>query len=465
MRKWSPLIAVCLGTFMLLIDVSIVIVALPSMAGSLHSSLADLQWVLDGYALALGALLLGTGSVADRFGRRRVYLAGLVVFALASLACAVAPTPGLLIASRVAQGIGGAAMYALTIALLNIAYRGRDRGVAFGVWGAVSGLAAASGPIAGGLLTEHLNWRWIFLVNLPISVLAVAFTLRGVAESRNPRAVRVDGPGVAAFTIGAACLTYTLIKANERGWASAGTLVPLAVSVLALIGFVLIERATAAPMLDLALFRRPAFAGIMLGGLLLQGAAFGYLPYTSVWLQEVLHRGPVDAGLLGSLPMSLAAFVVAAATGRLLHDARPHLTVGCGLLLIGAGDLLQSVVHAGSASTVLVPGLIVAGLGVGLASPSISAAALSAAPVERAGMAGGAINTFRQLGFTLGVAVFGAVYQANDGTGAEAGLRAALITAGVAGLVGGVVVLGLVGRGTRRPAPVTTEPALARTTS
>src|SRR5690242_461445 len=183
MRKWSPLIAVSLGTFMLLVDVTIVTVALPAIAGDLHSSLSDLQWVLDGYALTLAALLLGAGSAADRYGRRRTYLVGLVVFTLASAACAAASSATALIVSRLAQGAGAAAMFATTVALLNVAYRGRDRGVAFGVWGAVNGAAAAAGPIVGGLLTEYLNWRWIFLINLPVAVVALIFTVRGVPES------------------------------------------------------------------------------------------------------------------------------------------------------------------------------------------------------------------------------------------------------------------------------------------
>ncbi|MFL6113522.1 MAG: MFS transporter, partial [Catenulispora sp.] len=224
MRTWSPLIAVCLGTFMLLVDVTIVTVALPVLTRDLHSSLSDLQWVLDGYALALAALLLGLGSVADRLGRKAVYLAGLVVFALASLACGLAPDAGTLIAARFVQGAGAAAMLATTIALLNVAYQGKDRAIAFGVWGAVNGAAAAAGPILGGLLTQHVDWRWIFLVNLPVSVAAVALTIRSVPESRGGHGARFDVAGMATFTVAVGSVVYALIRANDAGWTAPGTL-------------------------------------------------------------------------------------------------------------------------------------------------------------------------------------------------------------------------------------------------
>ncbi|MEU9133984.1 MFS transporter [Kitasatospora sp. NPDC048540] len=492
MRKWLPLVAVCLGAFMLLVDVTIVTVALPDMATALHTGFADLQWVMDGYALALAALLLGAGALADLVGRRKVYLAGLVLFAGASLACGLATGPQQLIAFRVVQGVGGAAMFATTMALLGHAYQGRDRGVAFGVWGAVNGAAAAAGPILGGLLTEHLDWRWIFYVNLPVSVVAVAVTLRVVAESRNPRAAGLDLPGTVAFTVAAGSVTYALIKAGDNGWGSATTLGLFALGALALLAFVLVERRSAHPMLDLALLRSPAFAGILAGGLLLSAAAFSYLAYSSLWLQSVLGLGPVAAGL-ALLPMSVVAFVTAAVGGRRLHGVPPRLTVGGGLLLIGVGALLQAVVGADSGWAALAPGLAVSGAGVGLATPAMAAAAMAAVPGARAGMAGGALNTARQLGNALGIALLGAVFRAGladglrGGGGADpqgtadalsggqagalvaragegarpalehlvrgafaAGLRDTFLVSGAFGLAGGVLVLVLL----RRPAAV-----------
>src|SRR3954466_33537 len=206
-RKWWPLITVCLGTFMLLIDVTIVNVALPPMATDLRTSFGTLQWVVDGYALSLGVLLLGAGALSDMYGHRRFYLGGLIVFALASLACGLAADPTLLVAARVVQGAGAAAMFTTTFALLNSSYQGRERGVAYGVWGGVSGAAAAVGPIVGGLLTETLSWRWIFLVNLPVSILAIVLCLTVLAADRPARAGRFDLTGTLTFTVAATALT------------------------------------------------------------------------------------------------------------------------------------------------------------------------------------------------------------------------------------------------------------------
>ncbi|RLU83572.1 MFS transporter [Streptomyces griseocarneus] len=411
MRKWLPLAAVCLGTFMLLVDVTIVVVALPDMARSLHTSFADLQWVMDVYALALAALLLGLGSLADRIGHRQVYVAGVAVFALASLACGLADDPAVLIAFRGIQGVGGAAMLATTTALVARLYHGRDRGVAFGIWGAVSGAASAAGPILGGLLTEYLDWRWIFFVNLPISVLAIAMTMKYVPALPGDRRRGMDLPGMAAFTVAAGAVTYALIKGSDYGWTSGATLGLFALAALALLLFLLIEPRRAQPMLDLALFRRGSFTGLMVTAVLLSVAAFSYLAYTSLWLQSVRGMGPVAAGL-ACLPMSAAAFVFASLGGRFLHGVSPRLTLGVGMLLIGGGALLMTVIDAGSTWTALVAGFMVTGVGVGLSTPALASTAMAAVPPERAGMASGAVNTARQLGNALGIAVLGVVFHA-----------------------------------------------------
>lgn len=449
MRKWWPLTAVCLGAFILLVDVTIVNVALPSMAEDLDASFTSLQWVIDGYALALAALLLASGSLADRFGHRRLYVYGLALFAVASLACGLAPTAEVLIAARVVQGIGGAAMFATAPALLLSSYQGRDRGTAFGVWGAANGAAAAAGPLLGGLLTEHLSWPAIFWVNLPIAAVAIAMTLRvvradqpGTSPGRNGRA-RVDLPGATAFTVVAGTLTYGLIRGGEAGWASTEILATFAVTVLALVAFVVIEHRTArrgdAPMLDLALLRRPSFAGLMSGALLLQGGAFGCLVLVSLWLQSVLGLGPIAAGL-ALTPLAAASFLVAAVAGRHIQRLAPRLPIGAGLLCVAAGMLLLRVgmtAEAGRAS--LMGGLVVTGIGVGLATPVLVSAATSTVPPQRAGMAGGAVNTFRQLGMTLAIAVLGAVFTsrtatalAGPGTVPDADAGAAALAAGQA---------------------------------
>lgn len=472
MRKWSPLIAVCLGTFLLLVDVLIVVVALPAISDDFHADYTDLQWVIDGYALSLAALVLGAGSLADRFGRRRIYLIGIGIFAISSLLCAVAPNEQALIAGRILQGFGGAAMFACTAALLNFTYQGHDRGVAFGVWGAVNGVAAAAGPLAGGLLTEHLGWRWVFLVNLPICLVAVWFTMRGVSESRAPRGGRFDLPGTISFTGAAAALTYGLIRAGDAGWTDGVTLASFAAGLVALALFLFAEARSDHPMLDLALFRRPRFTVLIVAAFLAQAAAFGYLPFSMVWLQQVLGNGPVDAGLYGALPMAAAALVVGASAGRFLQKVAPRWTVGLGLLLIAAGNLLQARIDTDSTGATLIPGLIVAGLGVGCVLPTNASAVLAEVPRERSGMAGGALNTFRQLGLAFGVAVFGTVFtnRIADRHGSPAGfadgLNATLLLASGTALAGGILVLVLVRKHPAAPvsaqAPERAEPSTHR---
>jgi len=499
MRKWWPLVAVCAGTFMLLIDVTIVNVALPDIATSLGTSFDQLQWVVDIYALALAALVLGAGSLADLYGRRRLYLGGLVVFALSSLACGLAPNAGLLIVARAVQGIGAAAMFSTTIALLNAIYRGRDRGTAFGIWGAVVGAAAAAGPILGGLLTG-VSWRWIFLVNLPISLFAVLLTLKVVEESKQSGAPHPDVPGIATFTLGAGAVVYGLVEAAANGWSEVGSWGPIAAGVVVLVGWVLLELRRRAPMLDLRLFRGSRFTGIMLGSLLLNLAAFASSIYLSLWLQSILGLSPLQAGLV-FIPLSLVSFVTAAVVGKTLTDRSPRVVLGVGLALVGAGALLMARVDGGASWGILVPGLAVLGLGVGICNPVVTSAALSSVPRERSGMASGAVNTFRQLGFAVGVAVLGSVFAAGttraltdggapDPAGTEAalsggqaqavigqappeargalsqllsaayadGLRDVLLVSGAAGLVGALLVVLLV----RGPVPQTDGPSAER---
>ncbi|MFF4358844.1 MFS transporter [Streptomyces sp. NPDC001604] len=408
MRTWGPLTAVCLSTFMLLLDVTIAVVALPDMAGSLHASLSDLQWVMDGYALALAALLLGTGAAADILGRRRVHVVGVVVFATASLLCGLAGGPGMLIASRALQGLGGAAMLATTLPLVGSVYQGRQRSVALGVWGAVSGAAAAVGPVLGGVLTDGPGWRWIFYVNLPVSVAAVWLTLKVVPESHGSRERRVDWVGTVTFAGFAGGLTYGAVRAGEHGWGETGTLVTFAAAAVALVCFLAVERRGTDPLLDPRLFLKPAFSVVMLGALAFNAGAFGLMAYDSIWMQSLLGMSPVRGGAV-FLWMSLSAFVVAAAGGRLLHGVPARITVGGGLLLVGSGQFCMTVLDAGSTASALAPGMVLVGVGTGLAAPGIAGAALAAVPPERSGMAGGAVNTFRQLGLALGIAVYGTV--------------------------------------------------------
>jgi EmrB/QacA subfamily drug resistance transporter len=410
MRKWTPLLAVCLGSFMLLVDVTIVNVALPKMAVDLRASFTSLQWVIDIYAIGLAALLLGTGALADRVGRRVIYVAGLALFAVSSLAAGLAPDTPVLIAARGIQGLGAAAMFATTIALINASYTGRDRGLAFGAWGAVNGAAAAAGPILGGLLTQALSWRWIFFVNLPISVAAVAMSMRSLPRDRGTSGPRIDLAGVAAFTVAAGSLTYALTRAPVVGWTATATLGLLAAATVALIAFAVIQLRSSNPTIELGLLRRPAFSGVLLGSLLLAVAAFSYFPFMSLWFQSVRGMSPIGAGL-AMVPLSVAALVTSLLIGRVLHASSPRILIGGGLALIGVGALLEAHLHPSSDWSAVTLGLVVAGIGVGLASPTVASAALQAVPVDRGGMAAGAVNTMRQLGYALGIAALGAICQ------------------------------------------------------
>ncbi|MGH7881635.1 MAG: MFS transporter [Candidatus Dormibacteraceae bacterium] len=410
MKRWGPLVAICLGQFMFLVDGTIVVVALPNIGHDLGASFAELQWVIDAYALVLGAILLGVGSLADLLGRRRVYLAGLIVFALSSLVCGLAPNTAILIAARAVQGFGGAAMAATSIALLSHAYPGQDRPVAFGVWGGVTGVATATGPILGGVLSEYLDWRWIFLVNLPISVVTLWYAGRVIGESRNDHARQLDLRGSVSFAVAGTVFTYALILAPERGWTTPLTLGMFAVGMAMFAVFVLVTRHTSDPVLDLSLFRSRSFSAIMLAAFLCNFTAFGYLAYTSLWLQTMCGLSAVIAGLV-VFSLSVALGLTSTFGIKTLRKVPPRLTIGWGIILISAGDLMQIALRANSSWTAVLPGVVVIGLGSGFVLPSLASAVMAAMPAHRAGMAGGALNTFRQLGMAVGVAVLGAVFE------------------------------------------------------
>jgi EmrB/QacA subfamily drug resistance transporter len=409
-RKWWPLVTVCLGTFMLLVDVTIVNVALPQMATDLQTSFNSLQWVIDGYALSLGVLLLGAGSLGDLLGHRRFYIGGLIVFALSSLACGLAGNDVELITARVVQGIGAAAMFTTTFALLNSSYQGRERGAAYGIWGGVSGAAAAVGPILGGLLTEGLSWRWIFLVNLPVSVAAIILCVTALAADRARQPGRFDFSGTTTFTVAAAALTLAVIRANDVGWSSPQTWGLLVLSAAALAAFAVVERRSSHAMLDLSLLANRSFLGILIASLLVNFAAFAAFTYTSIWLQSVIGLSPLRAGLTG-LPVSVFSVIVSAFAGARLHGRSPRAIIGSGMLLISAGSLVCALlVDADSSWPALLAGYAIIGMGVGLVMPTLASSAMGSVPARRGGMAAGAITTARQLGFAIGIAVLGTVF-------------------------------------------------------
>ncbi|MGI8713828.1 MAG: MFS transporter [Solirubrobacteraceae bacterium] len=408
-RKWWTLIAVCVGTFMLLLDVTIVNVALPVIQSSLHASFSDLQWVVDAYSLMLAALLLTTGSLADLFGRRRLFVIGLVIFTISSLASGLATTPVWLNLARGAQGVGGAAMFSTSLALLGSAFQGRERGTAFGVWGAITGLAVAIGPVVGGALTTGLSWRWIFLVNVPIGVIAVILCVLRVEESRQPGAHRPDIIGVITFSGALGALVYALIKANAKGWGSGIILVCLAGAAVLLIAFVIAELVQREPMFDLGLFRKPTFTGGSIAAFALSGGLFALFLYLTLYLQDVLGYSALQTGLR-FLVLSGGILLTSTLAGRLTSQVPIRFLIAPGLLLVGVGLLLMRGLNAGTGWTHLIPGFIIAGAGAGLINPPPASTAIGVVTPDRAGMASGINSTFRQVGIATGIAGLGTLF-------------------------------------------------------
>jgi EmrB/QacA subfamily drug resistance transporter len=408
-RKWWTLIAVSIAIFMLLLDITVVNVALPSIQRDLHSSFADLQWVVNAYALTLAALLLTSGALSDLFGRRLVFTAGLVVFTCSSAVCGLSSTPLMLNLARAVQGIGGAMMFATSLALIAQAFHGRERGTAFGVFGAVTGAAVAVGPVIGGIITSGIGWQWIFFVNVPIGVAAVALTLTQVTESTDPNARGVDWIGLFTFSGSLFLLVYALIKGNDYGWGSTRTLSLLIASAALLATFVIAESRQRRPMLDLSLFRRPAFTGASIVAFTLSASMFAMFLYLTLYVQDILRYSPLQAGLR-FLPTTLVMFIVAPLAGRLSVRVPVRLLLGAGLLLVGGGLLAMRAVEPDSGWTVLIPGFVIAGAGVGLINPPLASAAIGVVHYSRSGMASGINSTFRQVGIATGIAGLGAVF-------------------------------------------------------
>jgi EmrB/QacA subfamily drug resistance transporter len=411
-RKWWTLIAVSVATFMLLLDITVVNVALPQIRDDLGGSFSDLQWVVDAYALTLAALVLTAGSLADRLGRRRLFVWGLGIFSAASLLCGLAPDPTFLNIARALQGIGGAVMFAVSLALLAQEFpAGRERANAMGIYGATIGVAVAIGPLVGGALTDGLGWQSIFYLNVPIGLTAIGVTFARLRESRDPNATRVDWPGVATFSAALFMLVLALVRGNDEGWGSTQIVALLAGSAVLLAAFVAIERRVREPMLPLGLFKRPAFTGVQLGAFAISASAFALFLYIGLYLQNYLGYTPLQAGLR-YLPITLAAFLLSPVAAALLTRVPARVLMSVGLAVSGAGLLLMSGISTGSEWTTLLGGFLVLGAGVGLLNPVIGDVALSVGPKERSGMAAGINDTFRQVGVAVGVAVWGAIFVA-----------------------------------------------------
>ena len=406
-RKWWTLGAVVAGVFMLVLDITIVNVALPAIGRDFRSPLADLQWVLDAYALALAAGLLTGGSLADLWGRRRLYAAGTAAFTVCSLLCGLSTGPLFLSIARAGQGIGGAVVWATSLALLSDAFRGRDRGIAFGIYGAVLGLAVAVGPLLGGVLTSGLSWRWIFWVNIPVGVAVVVVTLTRLRESNNPGAPRPDWAGFGIFTAALVLVVYGLINA-AGGWGQPKVYATLAAGAALLAVFPFAEAAKQHPMLDLSLFRKPTFNGGLVAAVGLNASLYSLFTYLVLYVQQQLGYSPEQTGVR-FLALTGAMFVASTVAGRLTNAVPARWMISGGFVLISAGVLMMAWLTVSSGWLHLLPGMIVAGAGGGLVTVPLASTAVGVVHVSKAGMASGINATARQVGLAAGIAVLGAV--------------------------------------------------------
>jgi MFS transporter, DHA2 family, methylenomycin A resistance protein len=422
--------ALCLGYFMVILDATIVNVALPGIGASLHGALATLQWVVDGYTLAFAALLLSGGALADRLGARRVLVAGLGLFTVASALCALAPAAPSLVAFRVVQGAGAALVVPASLALIRAAYADpAARARAVGAWGGVGGVGAASGPVLGGLLVAAAGWRAVFLVNVPVGLAAVALTLRlAPAPAGRPR--RLDPAAQVLAVLALAALTFAVIEAGRA--VTAPVLIAAAVAVAAALAFVATERRVAGPMLPLELFRSRVFSGASAVGLLINLGFYGQLLVVNLGFQGARGWSPLTAGL-ATLPQGALVSLGSVASGRLTARAgRPGPTMLYGLTLGALGLAGLALAPAAAPYPLLVLPLMAAGLGMSLTMPAATSAAVDAAPDGRAGVAAGVINAARQAGGAIGVALLGSLAGVGEGTALLVAAAAFLAAAAIA---------------------------------
>jgi EmrB/QacA subfamily drug resistance transporter len=408
-RQWT-LVAVCLTTFMLLLDITVVVVALPNMQAQFDAGLTGLQWVVDAYALTLAALILTAGALADRYGRRLIFIAGVVCFTLSSLLCGLAWSIAALDVARALQGIGGAALFATALALIGHEYRGADRFGALAVWGATIGAAVACGPLVGGILTDGLGWRWIFFVNIPVGVFALVVAVTRISESRDEGARRTDVLGLVTFSAALFLVVFGILRGNALGWTSGLIILSLVAGVLLLVVFVVVELRQARPMFDVRLFREPAFVGVSVATFCIAAGMFAMFPYLSIYLQDILGYSPLATGIR-FLPLTVFVFFVPLATRHVAARIPLRVMIGAGLALVAAGLLLMHGLNADSAWTALLAGFVVGGVGIGIANPALAAGALRVVDPTRTGMASGINNTFRLAGVAVGVAALGALLE------------------------------------------------------
>ena len=448
-RKWWTLGALSFALFMIMLDNTVVNVALPSIQRDLGIGLSELEWTVNAYALTFAVLMLTGGKLADFFGRRRIFLIGLVTFTISSLACGLAATGGTLIGARTLQGIGAALMLPATLSIISATFPAHQRGMAIGIWAGVSAMALAIGPLIGGLITEHINWSWIFFVNVPIGVVGLIVGRLVIKESRDTSAEqRLDFPGLLASAIGLFALTFALIEANSYGWTDPMIIGLFVLSAVSLAAFVLLELHQRSPMLDLSLFRSSTFAGANVVALLVTLAMFGVFFFMSIYMQNILGYSATKTGA-AFLPMTILIILIAPISGKASDRIGSRALMTAGMLCLSASLIVFSRLGLDSTFWDILPGLVVGGFGMALVMTPMTAAALGSVPVEKSGVGSGVLNTFRQLGGALGIAVMGAIVASYVDLGAGRpdpssfidGFQAALRVSAVFALIGAVVAV------------------------
>jgi EmrB/QacA subfamily drug resistance transporter len=408
-RKWWTLAAVTFGLFMIMLDNTVVNVALPAIQSDLGVSQSGLEWVVNAYALTFGVLLLSGGKLADLLGRRRIFIIGLIVFTASSLACGLANGDMMLIAARTVQGVGAALMNPATLSIITATFPPRQRGMAIGIWAGISAMALAIGPLVGGILTQKINWSWIFYINVPIGIAGILAARVFIDESRDTsQQQRLDLPGLISSGIGLFAITYALVSTNHHAWTSTLVLSMFAVGIVSLAIFVLLEHRQRLPMLDLSLFRDPTFAGSNAVMLLTGVAMFGIFFFNSLFFQRVIGWSAIQTGAI-FLPMTVLVMFVAPAAGKFSDRVGSRWLIAAGMLVLTGSLLDFAQLEQGSNFWNVLPALILGGFGMGLVMTPTTAAAMGSVPVDKAGVGSAVINSMRQVGGSLGIAVMGAV--------------------------------------------------------
>ena len=409
MQRFLVLLCVSVPSFMINLDSNIVAVSLPSIARSLNADFAAIEWVISAYTLSFAALVLPAGTLADRYGRKRILIAGLALFTAASLVCGAAPNAGVLNGARAVQGIGAALQLSAALATLSHAFRGAERARAFTFWGSVIGIAITLGPIAGGVITQFLGWEWAFYVNIPVGLAMIALTLAVVEDARDPDAKRLDIAGFVTFAASLFLLTLALISGNHRGWGDPAVVAELVAAAALFAGFLAIEATRERPMVALSFFREPTYVGANAAGLALAAGLLTMLTYVPLYLQSGLGFGPLRTGL-AMLPLAVPLFVVPRLVAIFLtHRLSGRAILTIGLVFAGAGLVAMALAAPLLAYVAVIPGLLLAGIGAGFLNGESAKVAMTAIPPERGGMAAGIGGTVRFAGIVIGFAGFGAI--------------------------------------------------------